>query len=175
MSEAVTPPNPDQGQSVPDPTRLTIDALRREIAMLEELINARIEAAEALTVERFHRLDEDMHNFEDQRLEQKKDTREAVNSALEAQKEATAKMESSMASQISALKSNFDTSIRSIEATVADLKERMTITESVKQGAVEQKIETRQVTSGQIAALGAGIALFMAILALISFLAGSGI
>lgn len=176
MSPA-TPPTPDHSESgsTPDPTLLTIDALRREIAMLDSLHNAKLEAEEELTEERIGRLDEALKRFEAQRLEQKEDTRIAVNSALESQKEATAKMESAMASQIASLKSNFDTSFRSMETTLADLKDRVTTMESIKQGATEHKTEARQVTSGQIAALGAGIALFMAILSLISFVAGGGI
>ena len=184
MTEAVTPPNPDQTnsgrhgnppQSIPDPTLMTIDALRREIAMLENLLNTRLEANEELTQERFHRIDEALSHFEEQRKEQKVDTRQAVDAALEAQKEATHKMERSMDDQLQSLTANFETSHRGIQLSINDLKDRMTQLESVKQGMTQQRDETRQITSGQIATIGLGIAIFMAVLALVSFMAGQGI
>jgi len=178
VPEAVTPPNPDQSdsgrhgnppQSIPDPTLMTIDALRREIAMLESLLNARIESNEDLTRERFHRVDQDLEHFESQRKEQKQDTKEAVDAALESQKEATAKMETSVSEQIASLRDNFETSLRGVHSNIADLKDRMTVTESVKQGIVEQRGESRAVSSTTIAALGVGIAAILAVLAVVSF------
>ena len=176
MTEAVTPPNPDQsgsGQPVPDPTLMTIDALRREIAMLENLIDSKLRAAENLTIERITRIDALMERAEDMRQEQKADTRAAVEAALDAQKEATHKMENTVSEQIASLRDNFETSIRGVQSNVADLKDRMTILESVKQGVTQQKSEHRQLTTGMIAAIGLGIAFFTALIAFLSFLAGS--
>jgi len=182
VPEAVTPPNPDQSdsgrhgnppQSIPDPTLMTIDALRREIAMLESLLNSRIGSNEQLTRERFHRVDRDLEHFESQRKEQKQDTKEAVDAALESQKEATAKMETSVSEQIASLRDNFETSLRGVHSNIADLKDRMTITESIKQGVVEQRTESRSVTTGMVAAIGLGIALIVAVITAIGFFAGS--
>lgn len=177
-TDAVTPPNPagagggdPQPESKPDPTLLTIDALRREIAMLENLMVTRLEAAEDLTQERFHRLDGLIAHFEEQRREQKADTKAAVDAALASQKEATSKMETTTTSQIDSLRSNFETSFRSIESSIADLKDRMTITESIKQGAVEQRSETRQVSSVTIGFIGLAITVILATLTIIAFAA----
>lgn len=180
MPEAVTPPNPDQTesgrhgnppQSVPDPTLMTIDALRREIAMLESLLSAKMEAEAELTRERFHRVDEVMRRFEEQRGEQKDDTRAAVEAALEAQKEATSKMEATVSDQIASLRANFETAISGVRTSIADLKDRATIQESIKQGQSDQKTEHRAVSSTTIAALGVGIAAILAVLAVVSFMA----
>lgn len=185
MTDAVTPPNPADGsqasykggppvtKSEPDPTLLTIDSIRREIAMLENLGKERIDAAENLNKERFHSIDQLMERSEEQRREQKADTKEAVDAALNSQEQATHKMEKSISDQINSLRNNFEVSIRSVQSNVADLKDRMTILEAIKQGVAAQKQETRQATAGQIAAIGIGITVIMAILAVVSFAAGS--
>lgn len=180
MPEAVTPPNPDQTdsgrhgnppQSIPDPTLMTIDALRREIAMLESLLDARIDANEELTQQRFHRIDKAMETEEDARREQKADTKDAVNAALSSQKEVTEKMETSISDQIGSLRANFETSHRALQSGINDLKDRVTILESVKQGVHQQKEERREATAGQIAAIGAGVTFVMLILAIIGVFA----
>ena len=176
MPEAVTPPNPDHagpaGQA-PDPTLMTIDALRREITMLESLIDARLEADEALTVERIRRVDALMDRAEEMRQEQKLDTRAAVEAALNAQKEATAKMEKSVSEQIAALRVTFETSAAGLRSSFSDLKDRQTALESVRQGVTEQRTERRQLTTGMVAAIGLGVAFFTAMVAFLSFLVGA--
>jgi uncharacterized protein YicC (UPF0701 family) len=178
VTEAVTPPNPananDASRSVPDPTLLTIDALRREIAMLENLVEAKINAAEKLTIERFTRIDALMDRAEEMRQEQKADTKQAVDAALDSQKEATAKMEMSVSDQLTALRANFETSLRGVQSNVADLKDRMTIAESVKQGQAEQKTEARHVSAGVIAAITFGITVLLAVFTMMAFVAGGG-
>jgi len=181
MPDAVTPPNPDQSgsgqhgappQSVPDPTLMTIDALRREIAMLENLLTSRIDAESELTRERFHRVDQTMDRGEGQRQEQKADTKAAVDAALASQKEATAKMESATGSQLASLRDNFATSIAAVQSNVADLKDRMTILESVNHGMTAQRSESRQVNAGTVAAIGVGVAILVAAMTVLSFVAG---
>lgn len=172
MPEAVTPPNPDiEGGrvSVPDPTLMTIDALRREIAMLENLIDTRLGAAAELTDTRFEQCHAAQRTAEEQRREQKADTREAVNAALDAQKESTHKMEKSISDQISSLTNNFETSIRGIHSNIADLKDRMTILESVKQGKFAERTEAREVTAGMYATVGVIITVILAVLSVIAF------
>ena len=162
MPEAVTPPKSDDGsiRPVPDPTRLTIDALRREIAMLANTIDTKIDAAESLNQERITRIDTLMERAEEMRREQKADTRSAVEAALASQKE-----------QTSALRTNLETTISSLHTAISDLKDRMTIVEAVKQGATEQKGERRQINAGVLSLIGVGIALLVAILAVLSFAA----
>lgn len=179
MPEAVTPPNPadeskDSSGGGPDPTLLTIDLTRRESAMQETLFTARINALEALTVERFHRLDMAMEQAEELRREQKADTKEAVGAALDAQRDATAKMERSISEQIDALRTNFGTAIGSVERTLSDVKDRLIAMESIKQGQVEQKGESRQVSVTALAVLGAVATLLLTVLAILSFMAGGG-
>jgi len=105
-----------QGQSgfsrtpVPDPTVLTSQALYREVAGLKELITDRIkaldeasadarqailnelhiaiEARDALDAEKDKRIAQQFDLVERQRVEQKKDTKDAVDAALAAAKEA---------------------------------------------------------------------------------------
>ncbi len=153
---------------------MTIDALRREIAMLEGLMGGRLDAAEKLSEERFKRLDGLIAHFEEQRREQKVDTKQAVDAALASQKEATAKMETSVSDQIQSLRTNFETAIRAVNGSINDLKERMTITESLKQGQTEQRFEHRQTSAGTIAAIGIGITVLLAMITIIGFVAGSG-
>lgn len=156
--------------NAPDPTLLTIDSIRREIAMVNEATAARFEAAEALTAERFHRVDENMGRAEALRKEQKADTKSAVDAALESQKEATAKMERSIAEQLSSIKANFETEIRSIRSSESDLKDRMTIVESIRQGQAEQRTETRQISAGWVGLIGAVGGIILVVIAVYPFL-----
>lgn len=178
MVDAVTPPNPsdlsDKNRTIPDPTLLTIDSIRREITMMADLVEAGFIAAEDLNKERFHSVDQLMERSEEQRKEQKSDTKAAVDAALDSQKEATAKMEKSISDQIDALRRNFETSMRSISQNADGLKERLTILESVKQGQSEQKTEQRSITQGQLALLGAAITVGIIVVNVILFLLPNG-
>lgn len=176
MAEAVTPPNPANGEtrSVPDPTLLTIDALRREIAMLDGQTKESLTAVKALTAERFRSVDALMERAEEMRREQKADTKLAVDAALDSQKEATAKMERSISDQISSLRINFETEARSIRGSIEDLKEGMARLESVRIGHSEQKSESRQISAGVIALIGIGITILLAILTVIGFATAQG-
>lgn len=178
MVESATPPNPaDEGgqRPVPDPTVLTTDALRREIAGLEKLIDTKLEAAEKHRNEKFASVDALMERAEDQRREQKADTNAAVDAALDSQKEATAKMEKSISDQITSLRSNFDTSVGSVQTSLSDLKDRVTVLESIKLGQVEQRDEKRDSNAAVYAAIGIGITILLATLTVIGFLASRGV
>lgn len=182
MTEAVTPPNsagsaPPSNRAVvntPDPTLLTIDSIRREIATLENLFDVRLKDAEKLRNEKFSSIDKLMDRAEELRKEQKADTKSAVDAALHAQVEATAKMERSISEQIASLRSNFETEIRGIRTVEDDLKGRMTAVESVKQGQSEQRSESRQMSSGVIATVVGAFTILVAILSIYAFVAGSG-
>ena len=172
MTEAVTPPNPadssDSQRSVPDPTLLTIDALRREIAMLSKEIDGKLEAIEKLNIERFNRIDALMERSEEMRQEQKSDTRSAVEAALDNQKEATHKMEKSVSEQISSLRTNLETTHNGLRDNIEDLKDRLTIQESIKLGAVEQRTETRHMSNTAIAVIGLAFTGILVTLALVA-------
>ena len=173
MVESVTPPNPaDEGGSrpVPDPTVLTTDALRREIAGLEKLIDTKLEYSEELSHQRFKSIQHQLDSADAQRLEQKADTKAAVDAALAAQKEAITKTESSTAAQIASLNQTLDTKVEGLAGGISDLKDRVTIVESVKLGANEQRVENRAVTGTQVAAVGLVITIIVVILNVVLFL-----
>lgn len=165
MTEAVTPPNPagSDRKNGPDPTLLTIDALRREIAMLSAQVLLQLDAANRLDSERFRAIDMQLVRSEDLRREMKLDTKAQVDAALEAQKEAT-----------HSIRSNFDTSFQGLSTAIADLKDRLTILESVKLGQVEQKQESRQFNAGVVALIGLGVTVLLAVLTVSAFVAGAG-
>lgn len=177
MSEAVTPPNPAAGNGrphIPDPTLLTIDSIRREIAMLDGQLDIRLQAAEALIVERLRRIDQLMDQAEEMRKEQKADTKAAVDAALESQKEATAKMEKSIYDQVSSLGAMFETEVRSLRAIAADNKQAIVEQRALRAGLHDQKTEQRAVTQGQLALVGAVITVGMIVVQVILFLLRSG-
>lgn len=162
---SATPANPADASGtrpVPDPTVLTTEALLREVGHLKELMDEKFVSMAAL-----------MERAEEQRREQKLDTRSAVDAALQAQKEATSKMETSVSDQLSALRTNFDTSILSVITQLSDLKDRVTTIVSEKAGSQEQRIETRAITAGQIAAIGAAIALAGLLIGLFVYIGGT--
>jgi hypothetical protein len=139
---------------VPDPTTLTTEALRREIDALKELLTQAIDGVrregendekridqrhDALRVEfeqriasamsfcdgQFHRIAEQLLQVENLRVEQKKDTKDAVDAALTAQKDAVAKSEASTTKQIEQLIVNATTSNDSLRRSIDEVKERV--------------------------------------------------
>jgi NADH dehydrogenase/NADH:ubiquinone oxidoreductase subunit G len=131
---------PEQGSvPSPDPTVLTSAALYREIAGLRELVLDRIEAETGISKEKFCRIDKQMATAEQQRKEQKQDTKEAVDQALAAQQEAVAKSEKATEKQLEEIKTNSGATIEGLRRELGDLKERVVSVEQQKVGAVEQK------------------------------------
>jgi flagellar motor switch/type III secretory pathway protein FliN len=153
---------------IPDPTLLTTEALQREVATLRELIEQRLDALaqvqdqiisrveaqadghRALDDERFMGIDQQFQLVEQQRIEQKGDTKAAVDAALTAQKEAGAsqtaaseqaitKLESASTKQLEQLTSTFNTEVGAIRREIGDFKDRITVIEALKLGAQEQK------------------------------------
>jgi hypothetical protein len=158
-----------------DPTELTTDALRREIAALEKLIDTRIDYAEKLAKEKFEAIEERLEKANELRLEQKADTKDAVSAALEAQEKAISKSEVHTADQIKQLSGTVDTKVEGLEKSQAALDRRVTIVESVRVGATEERVEHRSVTAGQLAAIGVGVSLLVILVNMIVYLMGSGI
>lgn len=113
----------------PDPTSLTTDQLHREIAGLRELMDTRVD-------EGFQRLEQRFSLVEQWRVEQKADTKEAVQSALTAQKEAVqlqteaseraiAKSEAATTKQLEQLATTFATAFDGVRRDIDGVKERI--------------------------------------------------
>ncbi len=153
----------------PDPTILTLDALRREIAMLGEHVDTKLEASELVVKEKVRRLDSLLDNADELRREQKTDTNKAVEAALSAQKESSSKMEKSISDRIASLNSNFSTETNGIHNSISDLKDRLTILEAVKQGATEQRYERRQSVSSLYATISIIVTVVLAAMTIIAF------
>jgi septal ring factor EnvC (AmiA/AmiB activator) len=117
----------DNGGSrpVPDPTVLTTEALMREISALKELIVVRIDAQAALTDERFDRISTCIETIEKQRLEQKRDVKEAVDAALASQKEAATKLEASTTKALEELSKTISAEITSVRREIKATEDRI--------------------------------------------------
>lgn len=113
--------------------------------------------------------------MERQRVEQKKDTKDAVDAALAAAKEAVkeqttaseraiAKSENSTAEQLKQLNTTFATAIGGVTANHDDLKERVGRIEAIKQGGQE--------TIGGVYAFAAFLAVLLVIGGAIAAVAG---
>lgn len=150
---------------VPDPTALTTEALQREVGTLRELVEASIESAEAVNLERFKAINERFSLFEALRLEQKADTKAAVDAALIAQKEAVAeqtaasekainKSEGTTIKSIDALAETFRTADAAQRRDVDDLKTRVTTVESSKAGGKESIAGVYQLFAAVLIVLG---------------------
>lgn len=144
---------------VPDPTSLTTEALMREVQTLRELLGQRIQSLDDKLSERLNGMvqsrDEEVKGIEDklklveqQRVEQKKDTKDAVDAALTAQKEAVreqttasersiAKSETATTKSIDELGKTFATALDGFRREVGDLKDRLTTVEQRRVGSQE--------------------------------------
>jgi hypothetical protein len=167
---------------VPDPTKLTTDAVnaavdisRREILALRELLCQRMDGMDHAEGMRYQMIEERFARVEQLRIEQKDDVASAVAAALAAQKEAIGKTETATEKQIGGLSDTQKTADEALRRDIDDLKSRVTIVESVKIGATEQK---QSLTSGAqlaIAILGLLVAvLSIAVVVILSNGAGPG-
>lgn len=94
-----------------DPTRLTTEALMREIEVLNRNLDLRFSFYDRL-----------LSDADKQRVEQKQDTKAAVDAALAAAKEAVKEQNISTEKAIGKTESLFGTSIDAIKADILDLK-----------------------------------------------------
>jgi hypothetical protein len=99
---------------VPDPTTLTTSQLLREIEHVKELGGEQING-----------IRREMGTAEKLRIEQKQDTKTAVDAALEAQEKANAKAEAATTKSIDQLADTFNTAFEGVRRELADLKERV--------------------------------------------------
>ncbi len=164
-----------------DPTLLTTEQLHREIGSLANVIDGKIdrvltvievlgtkmEGHWALDLERFSKVDERFMFAEQQRLEQKNDTRKADEDALKAQKEAVTKSEAGTSESINKLSDTFTARTETLSSKIDDLKERVGRIESARQGAVEQRTEGRANISVTAAVIGSVVAVVGIALALL--------
>jgi hypothetical protein len=163
---------------VPDPTKLTTDAVnaavdisRREITALRELLGERMDAMDDARENDRHAFKERFARIEQLRIEQKADVKEAVDAALAAQKEAISKSEMATKEQIAGLSTTATTAYDSLRRDIDDLKSRVTIVESMKAGSQERRTQTSASATMWIGALGLLVAVLG--LAIVVILANS--
>jgi small-conductance mechanosensitive channel len=127
----------ERGIPPPDPTALTNDALRREIALLRKSLNRRFEGIEAelnsrlqsgekLMNVKFRSVEQRFVSNAEQRSESQAATTTAVAAALQAQKEAVAKSEAATSKQLEQLTVTFETRGESLRRSIDENKERLT-------------------------------------------------
>ena len=168
---------PPGSTPVPDPTVLTTEQLLREIGALRSIMELQAEMHAALdqqqfkaVYQQFAAVDTQLKLVEAQRVEQKSDTKLAVDAALQAQKEAVreqtlatataiGKSETITSEQLKQLGVNFQTAFAGQSATVADLKDRVTALEAVRLGGREQVAESRAGLGAIYAFIGAAVGL----------------
>ncbi len=140
MSEPTN--DPRGSRPVPDPTVLTTEQLLREIARIDQRMTDLLSGADEIVAEKLHSVELQFALVERQRVEQKVDTKSAVDAALIAQKEAVreqttaseraiAKSEAATAKQIEQMATTFTTAIGGLADLVADLKDRVGRIESL--------------------------------------------
>jgi type VI protein secretion system component VasK len=166
--------NDERGsRPVPDPTVLTTQQLYREIEAAREMTETLIDGLREILDEKFSSVDRQLQLVEQQRVEQKSDTKAAVDAALTAQKEAVkeqttaseraiAKSEASTTKQLEQLSETFATSLRAMGDKVDDLKDRLTVTEALKQGGRETLTGLYAVVGVVIAAVGLAVTAYIA-------------
>ena len=149
-----------------DPSELTVDAMeravssiqrdlasrqdtrQREHATLQELVETLLRGESQISGEKFSSIATQLNLVERQRVEQKKDTKDAVDAALQAAKEAVkeqttaseraiAKSEAATNKQLEQLNVTFATAIKGVTDLLNDTKERVAKVESIKQGGKE--------------------------------------
>jgi hypothetical protein len=170
-----TPANPADAQGsrpVPDPTLLTTEGIQREVTHLRELLEAKLSRIEDLCDRDFSSVHDKLRIAEEQRKEQKVDTKEAILAALEAQEKAAQKSENAISKQLEQMGSTFNAGISNLSDGVNDVKDRVTRMEAVKLGVSEQRVEGRTATAGFYAAIGIAVTVVLAVLSVIAFTQG---
>lgn len=196
-------PSPAGGRlPIPDPTALTTAALHREVASLTEAFERRLDAVDRDAVslnrertEQFAALkelmgeritglkglvDEKFDSAERQRLEQKNDTKAAVDAALTAQKEAVkeqttasdrsiAKSETATGKQLEQLRESFTTEVAGLRRSIDDLKERIAEVAGIANGTVQQKVGAKEDRTGLYATIGMVATVILLAIAIIGF------
>lgn len=149
MTEATIPTRNGGSHPTPDPTVLTTEALTREVNALKSLLELRIDgeadARKAADTSLQDLKERELVLIERQRVEQKDDTKAAVDAALAAAKEAVKeqtiasglsinKSENATNEQLKQLNVTFTTAVEGVNRTISDLKERVSNVEGTRQG-----------------------------------------
>ncbi len=161
-----------------DPSELTTAQILREASILRELLESRSHGADAVVEQKFAAVDRQFELVERMRVEQKKDTKDAVDAALTAQKEAvkeqttafglaTAKSEMAMTEQLKQLNATFTAAIKGVTDLLNDTKDRISKVEAMRLGGEGARDNRRADTAIIIAAVGGLIAAGSAIYNLI--------
>jgi carboxypeptidase C (cathepsin A) len=163
-----------------DPSFLTTAQLLREIAGLKEWTETLVDGKALVTVEKFAAIDRQLSLVERQRVEQKEDTKTAVDAALQAQKEAVreqtiaseraiAKSEAATTKQLDQQSATFGTAISGVSSnlsdhkdlvsnSLSDLKDRVTGMENIRRGG-------REMSASMLVIIGLVISVFSIVIA----------
>jgi phage-related protein len=171
-----------ESRPVPDPTKLTTDAVEAATDQIKELFTAQLKRLEDLAAVQFNAFSDKLAVAERLRLEQKSDTSVAVTAALDAAKEAvnqqaaafaaeTAKTERNVSEQLKGIRDTFGTAIAAQVTRYDDLKDRLARLESTKLGGKEADEQRHQQNAGLYALGGFVVAVIVASIAVIGFLA----
>jgi uncharacterized glyoxalase superfamily metalloenzyme YdcJ len=188
----------------PDPTALTTAALHRETGVLRESIDQRFDdrdrearslarergeqfaALKELMLQRIMGLsqlvDERFGATERQRLEQKSDTKAAVDAALTAQKEAVkeqttasdrsiAKSELATGKQLEQQQETSATAIDGLRRSIEDLKERIAEVATTANTTIQQKVGAKEDRTALYATIAVLVSVIVMVLAIAGFLA----
>lgn len=169
-----------ENKPTPDPTVLTTEQLLREAEWVNKLVDSKLGGIESVFDEKFSSVKEQFALVERQRVEQKKDTKDAVDAAFSAAKEAVkeqtaasdksiSKSETATTEQLKQLAQTITAAQKGTDDAISELKARVGKIEDVKQGAVEFRTEARAqisntgVVVGVVAALLGSLALYLGI------------
>jgi hypothetical protein len=166
---------------VPDPSLLTTEASARLEAMIRDLIQTEIAHQHELFTEKLAKAEIQFRMLELRTAEQKKDTKDALDAALAAQKEAVAsqtasseksitKSETATIERIKAVETLLSASTRASDDKIDDLKSRIVAIEAVKLGTVEGAATVRSSTSSTQAAIASVVGVILVVIAAASIL-----
>lgn len=136
-----------------DPSRPTTEALQREVKRLEDLLDVRLDSADRISSQQWAAVARQFGTIEEQRKEQKQDTKEAVDAALVAQKQAVEKTEVAVSKQLDQLSNTFAAERAADREAISDLKERIVGVEQQKAGG-RSLVATASAVVGLVLALG---------------------
>lgn len=182
-NDAPTPVVPGQpwalagSAPVPDPTKLTTEAVNAATGILKELFDSKLDGLLDLIEEKFASVEDKLALGEKLRVEQKADTEKAIQAALLAQKEAVAaqaasfaesvdKSEKATAKQLDQMASTSKVEIQSVANSLGELKDRVVTLEANSTGRQEQRVEGRA-SLASIVGVAAGVVGILSLVAMV--------